>query len=451
MNNLPKTGTGPSPGAMLKNLKFIRDHPHRYLLEAFQEFGDAVTFRVPGNHAIFINHPDDVQHVLQMNHRNYDKRTFQYRVLSQITGKGLLTHPGGQDWLKKRRIAQPAFNTDSLKNIVPIVVDTIKPMLGRWREISDSGIPLDIDREMMQCALDVVSKALFGADLSDQAYQLTGAVMDALDYLIYQTRTLMMVPDWVPTRQKRDYQKAMKRIEAVVNRLIDRRSLEEPGEDFLGLLLGARDDKGQRMLSRKEVRDEVVTLLIAGHETVASSLTWSWYLLAQHPDQRKKLREEADRVLADRNPTYEDLESLAYTRQVYDEALRLYPPAWLITRRALGEDRLRNDTVVAAGSLIIISPYTMHRRPDLWPEPDAFSPERFGKGQEQHRFGFIPFGGGPRLCIGNRFAYTEAITILAMVSRAFELHLPEDGHTETEALVTLRPKKGLPMLIKPAD
>ncbi len=439
----------PSQWELLKDLKFIRDHPHRYLLETYQNYGDSVDFRIPGKRAVFINHPQDVQHVLQMNHRNYDKATFQYDVLSQITGEGLLTHPGGQNWLQKRRIAQPAFNTHSLKGIVPIVVETVEPMLERWREHGPGGDLLDIDREMMQCALDVVAKALFGADLSGQAYRLTGAVMDALDYLIFQTRTLMMVPEWLPIRPRRDFRKASAEIEMVVNALIDRRPRESPGEDFLGLLLGARDQAGQFILSGREVRDEVVTLLIAGHETVASSLSWSWFLLAQNPQQRERLRQEAVEVLGEGQPGYDDLASLVFTRQAYDEALRLYPPAWLITRRALESDRLPGGAAVDADTLIIISPYAMHRRPDHWPDPGAFQPERFAEEGDRPRFAFIPFGGGPRLCIGNRFAYTEAVLVLAMVSRAFRLDLPPEASVEEEALVTLRPKGGLPMLVRP--
>ena len=433
---------------LLKGLKQLREHPHEYLLRSYQDFGDQVYIDIPRNPAFFINHPDDVQHVLQMNHRNYDKNTFQYQALAKITGDGLLTNNGGEGWLQKRRVAQPAFSIKALEKMIPIVVGAVEAMMTGWQKNANPTGLIDIDREMMNCALDVVAKALFGADLSDQAYRLTGAVMEALDYLIFQTRSLMMVPQWLPISQNRNFKDAMTSIEGVVNELIDQRSRKEPGDDLLGMLYSAVDQKGDPVFSRQEIRDEVVTLLIAGHETVASSLTWSWYLLAQEPEARKALRSEARAILEGHSPTYEDFNRLEFTRQIYDEALRLYPPAWLITRRAIDED-IVGGYHIPAGAVMVISPYCMHRREDLWPQPEHFDPDRFSKesSQGRHRFGFIPFGGGPRLCIGNRFAYIEATIILAMVARQFELLLPPNAAVEVEALVTLRPKGGLPMQV----
>ena len=433
---------------LLKSLKHLRDHPHEYLLSSYQDFGDMVFIDIPGNPAFFINHPDDVQHVLQMNHRNYDKNTFQYQSLAKITGKGLLTNNDSQDWLQKRRVAQPAFSNKALQRIVPIVVGAVEAMMAGWSTKLNAGNLIDIDREMMNCALDVVAKALFGADLSDQAYRLTGAVMEALDYLIFQTRSLMMVPQWLPIAQNRNFKDAMASIEGVVNELIDQRSRKEPGDDLLGMLYSAVDEEGEPVFSRQDIRDEVVTLLIAGHETVASSLTWSWYLLAQQPEAQKALCSESRAVLRGHSPTFDDIAELDLTKQIYDEALRLYPPAWLITRRAIDED-IVGGYHIPADSVMVISPYCMHRRADLWPQPEQFMPERFSEAgsKGRHRFGFIPFGGGPRLCIGNRFAYIEATIILAMVASQFELLLPPNADVEVEALVTLRPKGGLPMQV----
>lgn len=441
---------GPAKQQLLKDLKLIRDHPHEYLLQSAKAYGDVVRFSVPGNQAYFINHPDHVKHVLQMNHRNYDKNTFQYNALSRITGQGLLTNVDAEDWLEKRRIAQPAFSKQSLQGIVPIVTASTRAMLADWEENIKGGALIDIDREMMKVALAVVAQTLFGADLSEQAHRLTGAVMEALDYLIYQTRTLGMVPGWLPIRQNRNFKQACQKIENVVNDLIDRRPPDNPGQDFLGILIGARDEAGTPILSRKEIRDEVITMLIAGHETVASSLTWSWLLLSRNPGTREKIRLEAQQVLGDRQPTYEDYQQLTYTRQAYHEALRLYPPAWLISRRAIGEDQL-GEFSIPGGALVIISPYTLHRRPDLWPDPDIFDPARFSEtaSKGRHRFGFIPFGGGPRLCIGNRFAIIEATLILAMVSRVCSLDLPPGAEVRVEALVTMRPHGGLPMKLNP--
>lgn len=439
---------GQGPLNLLKSLKKLRDHPHEFLLSNYKEFGDRVFIDIPGNPVFFINHPDDVQRVLQMNHSNYDKRTFQYQALAKITGNGLLTNNGGEDWLQKRRVAQPAFSTKALQRIVPIVVQAADAMMAGWKMKIDAGDLIDIDREMMNCALDVVAKALFGADLSDQAYRLTGAVMEALDYLIFLTRSLMLVPLWLPVTQNRNFKDALDTIEGVVYELVDQRSRKEPGDDLLGMLYSAVDEDGEPVFSRQEIRDEIVTLLIAGHETVASSLTWSWYLLAKQPEARKALCSEAREVLAGHSPKYDDLAELDITKQIYDEALRLYPPAWLITRRAINEDVV-GGCHIPPDAVMVISPYCMHRREDLWPQPEQFMPERFSEARSKgrHRFGFIPFGGGPRLCIGNRFAYIEANIILAMVASQFELLLPPNAVVEVEALVTLRPKSGLPMRV----
>ncbi len=449
MTRIDPIPPGPSAFQLLTRLPGLRHDPPLFLLKHFNAYGDVVRFSVPGNLAYFINHPDHVQHVLQMNHRNYDKDTFQYNALARITGRGLLTN-NGEDWLQKRRIAQPAFGRKALLGMIPVVAQAAEAMMSRWEKSLSTHDRLDVDREMMQCALDVVARTLFGADLSQRAFRLTGAVMDALDYLIFQTRTLMMVPGWWPNRENRQYRTAMQTIESVVNQLIDQRTRAETGDDFMGLLLAAKDDAGNPALSRREIRDEVVTLLIAGHETVASSLTWSWYLLAQHPELRQKVQQEAEVVIGRDVPDSEKLDQLVYTQQVYEEALRLYPPAWLITRRALGADQVGGVTV-PAGTLMIISPYVMHRRPDIWPEPEVFNPARFDPSQspKRHRFAFIPFGGGPRLCIGNRFAMIEAKLILALVSRRFSLDLPPGQDVTVEALVTLRPKDGLMMRVAP--
>jgi cytochrome P450 len=258
---------------------------------------------------------------------------------------------------------------------------------------------------------------------------------------------MIVPPDWVPIPRNLRFKRALRLLDEAVYALIDaRQDSGSQGDDLLGMLLQARDPDNGQPMSRQQLRDEVITLLIAGHETVASALTWTFYLLAQSPNGFAALQEEVQTILAGRLPTSADLPKLAYTGQVFDEALRLYPPAWLITRKSLAADSLDGRDVLP-GALFIISPYAIHRHPDVWAQPEVFDPGRFAEGAEPQRprFAYIPFGGGPRLCIGNHFALTEARLILAMVAQRFQLELLPGSKVVPDPLVTIRPRGGLPM------
>ncbi|MRR29883.1 cytochrome P450, partial [bacterium] len=286
----------------------------------------------------------------------------------------------------------------------------------------------------------------FSIDLSGAAYELTGAVLTTLDHIVHRARNPFYPPNWVPTPRNLRFQAALKRLDREVYRLMqDRQQMDDPGDDMLGMLLRARDEDGQPM-APAQVRDEIITLLIAGHETVASALTWTWYLLAQQPDVRQKLEAEIQSVLGGRVPVSADLASLPYTAAVFEEALRLYPPAWLITRTAIEADQICGFDI-PAGSLIILSPYVIHRQEAYWPDPEMFRPERFlaDAGKDRPRYAYIPFGGGPRLCIGSGFAAVEAQLMIAMTAQRFQLELLPNHPVQVDALVTLRPHGGLPM------
>jgi cytochrome P450 len=305
-----------------------------------------------------------------------------------------------------------------------------------------------VDEEMMRLTLEVVGKALFSINLRSEAQRLTGAVLTALDHIVYRARNVIVPPGWAPTPRNLRFRKALQILDQAVNEMIaERRNLGQMGDDLLGMLLQARDEETGQPMEDIQVRDEIMTMLIAGHETVASALTWTWYLLAQNPGEQERLCSEVTGVLGDREPGSGDLPALPYTAQVFSEALRLYPPAWVISRRAVEEDSLLGYPV-PAGALMIISPYVVHRREDFWEFAGAFRPDRFDAQQEarRHRFSYIPFGGGPRLCIGSHFAAVEAQLILAMVTQACRLERLPVNPVQVDALVTLRPKHGLPML-----
>jgi cytochrome P450 len=448
------TPPGPSSLELLGQLRKIQRNAPEYLLDAARRYGDLVYFDVPKNPAYFLNHPNLIKHVLLDNHRKYSKDTIQYNSLSEITGKGLLTSDGSF-WLRQRRLAQPAFARQRLMKLDEVVTPATQAMLDRWEAIARKGDPLDVDGEMMRLALEVVGKALFSIDLSQDATRLVEAVLTALDYIVGRARnptSLSSLP-FLMTPRKARFNAAVSTLNMTVYEMIaERQAAEDPGSDLLGMLLKARDPETGSAMTPEQVRDEVITILIAGHETVASALTWSWYLLAKHPAQWEQMHAEGKRVLGDEPPTTGDLADIPYTGQVFSEALRLYPPAWLITRKSIEADRIDNIDI-QPGALIILSPYTIHRHPEFWQNPQEFNPERFSQGQEKSRprFAYIPFGGGPRLCIGDQFAMIEAQLIMAMVTQRFRLELLPHRPVEADPLVTIRPKHGLPMKVVPLN
>lgn len=432
---------------LLPHLPRIRADTPGFLLECARRYGDWVHFDVGVTQAFFINHPNAVRHVLQENNRHYTKDTLQYRTLALVTGQGLLTADGDM-WLAHRRLLQPAFARPHLMALDEVVLPVVDRMLQRWEHLAIQQEIVDVDHEMLEAALEVVGLALFGLDLSREAPQLVGAVLTALDYVIYRAQNLVVPPLNWPTPRNRAFKRALAELERAVDAILDRRrDGKAQGGTLLSLLVQA-EQAGQ--MTRQQVRDELVTMIVAGHETVATALTWTWYLLAQHPEVEATLLAEIDTVLDGRPPTREDLPKLTYSAQVFAEALRLYPPAWLITRRAIAEDGWMGYSI-PQGALIIISPYVLHRHPEFWDDPESFRPERFAedKTRAYPRFAYIPFGGGPRLCIGNQFALVEAQLILSRVLQRFRLSFAGAGPVRAEPLVTLRPKGGMPMRLIP--
>lgn len=435
---------------LLPHLNKIRKDTPGFLLECSRRYGDLVGFAVGRTKVFFINHPDLIRRVLQDNHHNYSKDTIQYNTLATITGKGLLTSDG-EEWLRHRRMEQPAFARSRLASLDEVIAPAVEAMLERWQRVAPENV-LDVDREMMAVTLEIVGKALFSIDLRTDAPRLTQAVLTALDHVIYRAQNPFAPPDWLPIPQNLSFRKALRQLDWAVYEIMEnRRRSGQRLNDLLDMLLNACDEESNTGggLTDGQIRDEIITLLIAGHETVASALTWSWYLLAQHPSVWEQMREEVARLPADRLPGYPDLERLPFTAAVFSEALRLYPPAWLITRKALGEDELSGQ-LIPAGALIVISPYVIHRHPQFWEDAEAFLPQRFTNGNERKipRFAYIPFGGGPRLCIGNNFAMIEGVLILAAVTQRYRLELATSMPVQVDPLVTLRPHEGLPMRLR---
>lgn len=437
---------GPTQQELLRRIPAIQSDTLSFLTDLSQRFGRVVGFRVAGLPVIVINHPEGVKHVLLDEHRRYSKETLQYKALSTVTGKGLLTNDG-EPWLRQRRLAQPAFSRQRLARLDEIVIPATEAMLEQWKPLAHSGQPVDIDAAMMRLTLQIVGKALFSIDLSRDAVNLTQATLTALDTIIYRARNVFSPPAFIPTPRNLRFRRALKTLNCAVAEMVSsRRKAGQLGDDLLGMFLQARDEESGESMSDQQVRDEIMTMLIAGHETVASALTWTWYLLSRHPAEGIRARDEVHQVLGERPPTVGDLERLPSVGRIFAESLRLYPPAWVISRKAIHEDEVLGFTI-PRNALVVISPYVVHRQVEFWPEPEKFHPERFISGPA-HRFAYIPFGAGPRLCIGYQFATLEAQLIIARVLQQYALELVHPQAVRMDALVTLRPQGGLPMRLR---
>lgn len=442
----PATAPGPDGRAMLRAFGSIRRDPLAYLASTWRSYGDIVQFPIPRPPSYLVSDPDAVRRVLVGNARAYGKSTIQYRALSLVTGEGLLV-ADTEPWRRQRRLVQPAFHHETLEAIAGHTAVALRRMFDGWDALSPESVT-DVDESMMHAALEVVGHALFGTDLSADAQRLASATLSALEVVVARARVPLTPPAWLPTPNNRKLARSVRSLDGAVARMLAERRArrDEAPADMLDLLLASRDESGQG-LSRQEVRDQVVTFIVAGHETVASALSWSWALLADHPDAQMRLQEEADAVLGGRLPGFSDYERLPYARAVLDEALRLFPPAWLVTRSAREADVLAGADV-PAGALIILSPWIVHRQPSAWADPEEFRPERF-LGASVDRSSFIPFGAGPRMCIGRDFAYVEGALMLAAIAGRYALSYPPgSGLPHAAPQVTIRPVGGLPLRVR---
>jgi cytochrome P450 len=424
-----------------------------YSVEIRERYGDVVAVPTRVGTMTMICHPDGVRRVLQENHLNYNKDIPDYRILSQLVGKGLVTNDGAS-WLQQRRLIQPAFHRDRVSGFAPLMTDATQAWLDQRaaQGYVDSGRPLDIPHEMGELTLTIVCRSLFGADLPQAHLERVGAALTAANHTL---ATALFVPGLLslPTPQRRRLRAARRELHAVVDGLIrERRASSQQRDDVLSLLLEARDAENGEGMSDEQARDEVLTLLLAGHETTANALAWTFYLLAQHPEMVAALREEYGRTLNGRAPELADLPQLPRTRMAVEEAMRLYPPAWAIGRNALGDDAIGGYRI-PKGAYVILTPYVTHRHPSFWERPDDYDPERFAddRAEGRHRYAYFPFGGGPRLCIGNQFAMMEAQLILASILSRVELRLAPDAHVVPEPLITLRPGGALRMTLHRAE
>ncbi len=437
---------GPPGAPLIGHLRHMRVDMARGYVRAREQYGDIVHYHIASRPIFLICHPDDIKYVLVDNSKNYTKGRGLEKA-KPLLGEGLLTSEGAF-WLRQRRLAQPAFHREHIESLAGVMTSVTDAMLQRWERYATEGTTFDVTDEMMSLTLTVVTRALFNTALTpDDIRTVSRALPPLLRWATERVTSIFDFTEKLPTPDNRRRQYYTERLNRIVYGIIEERHRSgKEHKDLLGLLMAARDEDTGAMMTDQQLRDEVMTIFIAGHETTALLLSWIWALLSWHPDVRRRVEAEVDEVLGGRTPTAADVPRLGYLGMVVNEALRLYPPAWVVLRSPIRDDKIRGYRV-PAGSTIILSPYVTHRHPEFWENPEGFNPARFTPEQARarHKYAFFPFGGGPRLCIGNNFAITEATLVAAMVCQRYRVDLVPGHPVEPELGFTMRVKNGLPV------
>ena len=435
---------GPKGRLLVGVLPEFRKDPAGFLETIARQYGDVVYIPLGRQHIYYVGHPDAIRDVL-VTHQNKFKKSRMLERARVLLGDGLLTSEG-EHHRRQRRLVQPAFHRDRLAGYGAVMVERTALVRDQWQ----SSQSFDVLQEMMRLTLAIVAKTLFSTDVDSEADDIGTALTQVFDLFEVILMPFSELLEKLPLPAVRSFKRARKRLDETIYRLIrERRTHGGDTGDLLSMLLLARSDEGDEEgsagMTDVQVRDEALTLFLAGHETTADALTWAWYLLSQNPQAEAAFHAELDHVLAGRLPSFEDLPRLLYTEGVFAEALRLYPPAWGIGRRAL-EDYSVGDFLIPARSVVLMSPYAVHRDPRWFSDPLAFRPERWpAEDPARPKFAYFPFGGGARVCVGERFAWMEGTLILAAIGQRWRLRLEPGHRVENHARITLRPKYGMRM------
>jgi cytochrome P450 len=441
-----KTAHPPGPKRRLFGGNFIafRRDSLSFLERLAREYGDIVYFRVGPQEVFFLNHPDYVKDVLVTHHRSFMKGRALQRT-KRLLGEGLLTSEG-EFHRRQRRLAQPSFHRGRIAAYGDVMTAYGARISEDWRD----GETLDISQEMMKLTLAIVGKTLFDADVESEAQEIGRALTDMMNLFNVLLLPFSEYLDKLPLPQTRRFHRAKERLDATIYRMIaERRRSGADRGDLLSMLLLAQDEEGMSgSMTDEQVRDEAMTIFLAGHETTANALTWTWYLLSQHPEVEAKLHEELDTVIGSRLPTTADVPQLPFTEMVLAESMRLYPPAWALGRLAT-EDYEVGGYIVPTGALVLLSQYVMHRDARYFPDPLRFDPQRWTQDARESRpqFSYFPFGGGTRRCIGEGFAWMEGILLIATLALNWRMRLAPDHPVELKPVITLRPKHGMRMTL----
>ena len=429
------------PGHMM--VEFLRRRLP-FMVESAAKYGDIVFFKV-GNERIYLfSHPDLIRDVLVTNQKNFVKSRALVRA-KRVLGEGLLTSEG-EFHLRQRRLAQPAFHRDRIATYGRSMVDYAARTSSRWRDSEQ----LDIHDEMMKLTLAIVARTLFSADVEKEATEIGEALTVAFEAFNVGILPFSEILEKLPLRYIKRFEAARARLDATIYRIIDeRRSSGEDRGDLLSMLLLAQDTEGDGGgMTNTQLRDEAMTIFLAGHETTANALSWTWYLLSQYPEVEERFHQEID-AIGDRLPQSEDLPNLSYTRMILAESMRLYPPAWAVGRRALN-DFEANGYLIPARSMVLMSQYIVHRDPRFYPDPERFDPERWRPeiAAARPKFSYFPFGGGTRICLGEQFAWMEGILALATIGRHWRMRYLDDSPPEIGPRITLRPESPLSVRVE---
>jgi len=438
----------PSAHPLFRNALSFAKGPLPFMLREWEKLGDFYDVNFPQIPFLVLSHPDYVKHILVTNHRNY-KKAFSYNFLSYTFGQGLVTNEG-DSWLKQRRTAQPAFHRERLSSLVDVMIKDTESLAEAWKDKARLGQSVGLVGDMMKTTSAIVAHALFETDVR----QISDDFVALMTIVNHQTTQKLVnplrSPMWMPTPNNLQLNGAIRKLDKIIYDIIgQRRKTGAQQHDLLAMLMEAEDEESGDRMSDLQLRDETVTLMMAGTETSANALSWTFSLLLQHQEVMKKLRQEVDHVMSDGTLNSQSLSRLTYTTQVLNESMRIYPPAWIVAREALAYDEV-DGFPIPQGSQVYMSSFIVHRHPDFWEKPHVFDPERFSEenSKGRHKFAFFPFGGGPRYCIGNNFAMMEMKVILASLVHHFDFEALSKLPVALEPLLTLKPRDEILLHVK---
>ncbi|MGR8947264.1 MAG: cytochrome P450 [Gammaproteobacteria bacterium] len=441
---LDKTKRPPTLSRFYQASRFQAE-PHKFMLDLFLQYGNVVCWK--GFFDVYlVNHPEAVRQVLSKNYEHYSKHTIDYRVLKNIMGNGLVSNDG-PDWVRQRKLMQPVFSNRNVNSFDKAINDATAKTIRRWETL-----PADetvwMEREMLRLTYQIVGSTLFGTDI-DEYHDDVAEILEIVNLRPQEYKALLTMISWLPIASNRRWRKAKKQLDKIVYTLIDQRRAERiQDKDILDRLLGAKDSDTGKGMSETQLRDEVVTLMLAGHETSANALAWTLHLLGIHPEIEQRLYQEIGKVVGDNPATAADLLDMPYLKQVVQESMRVYPPVWAVARRS-EEPAEYAGFYIPEKSYIGIVPYALHRDPKHWPDPSRFDPDRFSpeNSKGRHSYCYLPFAAGPRACIGASMAMLEIQLVLVQIVRRFKLAMVPNHPIDSVAKVTLRPRHGIAMTI----
>ena len=413
---------------------------------AQRECGDLVRIRVANRDVLFVYHPEYVNHILVKNAGNYHKATRGYSLVRIILGNGILTAQGDH-WRKQRRTMQPAFHRKAIQNFADAMVSAAADLVSSWGPVADAGLEVDVHHAMNRLTLRIICEVIFGRDIGERAEIVDRELTALLKGFDHMVTAPWPYPEYVPTHGSVRFHIARFRLYRLVDELVaERRASGTVGEDLLGMLMSARDEETGETMPDEQLRMELLTLILAGHETTANALAWTLLILSQEEGAAQRLEAEVDAVLGDRRATLAEFGALEETDRALHESMRLYPPAWLMSRAAKGNDVISGHHI-PAGTFIFMCQHTIHRHPDFYSRPDAYDPDRWlpDRSKEREKLAYFPFGAGQRKCIGEQFAWMEARLVLATLVQNYRFELVDGHPTAPETSVTLRPRHGLKM------